>query len=91
MKDIKVKKKSNNRIKTINRVSIASEKFKDNIIHLKDINNYENNNTDYGSKNIENISRSISNRIINSSVKTTDKVINKNIKKISQTKETIKK
>lgn len=92
MKDIKIKKKSNKMIKTINRFSIASERFKDNIVQIKDkANNTENNSTDYGSRSIENTSKNISTRLLNSSFKTTDKIVNKSIKRISKSKEAIKK
>lgn len=91
MKDIKLKKKSNKIIKTINRISIVSERFKENIVQVKDkVNSNEENNLDYGNRSIEKGINFLSYKVLNHSVKISDKIINKSIKKITKSKRKIK-
>ncbi len=68
MADIKIKKKSDIKIKKINKAEIYTQKLKSNLVDVKektnDISNKEDNTpTEYGADKISNTTRTISNKV----------------------------
>lgn len=96
MADIKIKKKSDIKIKKINKAEIYTQKLKSNLVDVKekknDISNKEDNTpTEYGADKISNTTRTISNKGINTFNKYGQKSVKQTKQKIEFAKDKIKK
>ena len=96
MADIKIKKKSDIKIKKINKAEIYTQKLKSNLVDVKektnDISNKEDNTpTEYGADKISNTTRTISNKGINTFNKYGQKSVKQTKQNIEFAKDKIKK
>lgn len=96
MADIKIKKKSDIKIKKINKAEIYTQKLKSNLVDVKekanDISNKEDNTpTEYGADKISNTTRTISNKGINTFNKYGQKTVKQTKQNIEFAKDKIKK